>query len=154
MIWLAFALALGAALVLFCCAWPPKFRFVACRVAAHNSHEGDFQVRAQDLLHPVLLENVEAAGRVHDPLQAVPDLPFGHLHAAWQRFIIAFDLDNELWQFRAVRQPCPGQVEVSMGYVLVSRQRPGVFFRVSRHVNDDGQADVPRRREHHLHSTR
>jgi hypothetical protein len=100
----------------------------------YHARERDFAVRLEDLLRPVLLEAVEADELVHDPLQAVPDLPFGHLHAAWRRFIVTLDLDDELWQFRAVRQPWDDQQEVSTGYVLVRQHRPGAFFRASRRI--------------------
>jgi hypothetical protein len=89
--------------------------------------EQTFTVLKANLLHPVRLEEVEATERVHDPLGAVPDLPFGHLNAAWRRFIAQIDLDTELWRFKAVRGN-----RVRTGYVLVSHGgMPGTYFLVT-----------------------
>jgi hypothetical protein len=86
------------------------------------------RLRREDLLHEVRLEEVEATERVHDPLGAVSDLPFGHLNAAWNRFIIGLDLDAELWSFRAKRATCGHDAQVWTGYALVRHGQPAEYF--------------------------
>jgi hypothetical protein len=49
-----------------------------------------FEVRPDNLLRRTSIDAVEANERVHDPLAAVPDLPFGHLHMIWEAFALVF----------------------------------------------------------------
>ena len=61
----------------------------------------EFTVTPSDLLTRTTVAAVEAFETVHDPLYAVPDLPFGHLHGAWENFIEGFEANDELWSFTA-----------------------------------------------------
>lgn len=45
-----------------------------------------FLSRPEHLLGKVFIAEAENGAMVVDPLHRVPDLPFGHLHAAWQEF--------------------------------------------------------------------
>ncbi len=45
-----------------------------------------FHSRQEHLLGMVSIAEAENGAMVVDPLHRVPDLPFGHLHAAWQEF--------------------------------------------------------------------
>ena len=38
---------------------------------------------------------------VADALSAVPDMPFGHLYAAWKNFTDGLDADDDIWTFAA-----------------------------------------------------
>lgn len=37
--------------------------------------------------HSMSVVDAEPAERIHDPLRVVPDLPLGHLNAAWLCFV-------------------------------------------------------------------
>jgi hypothetical protein len=58
-----------------------------------------FRVRPQDLGSQTQVTEVEALARVHDPLSAVPDVPFGHLSAVWQAFVAERPPKAELRSF-------------------------------------------------------
>lgn len=70
-----------------------------------------FKVTREHLREVLLIESVEASARVTDPLGAVPDLPFGHLNAAWEKlkagmqagdtvatFIAPWEEDGVMWE--------------------------------------------------------
>lgn len=97
--------------------------FWATRSEDAYQRDDVFAVRPEDLRQAVTLEAVEAAEHVEDPLGAVPNVPFGHLHHAWRRFINGLDVDDELWRFAAVRHPYPDWTVTSEGYALVSHGR-------------------------------
>lgn len=46
-----------------------------------------FYCRPEHLLGTVTVQDAEAGAVVVDPFGRAPDLPFGHLHAAWQAFL-------------------------------------------------------------------
>ncbi len=64
-------------------------------------------------------EDIEALERVHDPMRAVPDLPFGHLNAAWLDFLVQLSEGDVLWTFSATWQGDWGDPEDRAGYVIV-----------------------------------
>lgn len=45
----------------------------------------EFKVTREHLREVLSIESIETGARVTDPLGAVPDLPFGHLNAAWEK---------------------------------------------------------------------
>lgn len=72
---------------------------------------------------------------VSDPLGAVPQVPFGHLHGAWRRFLQANWTDGaQLWSFATVWETPQGSREQRSGYVIVRLGRPGAYFLVERWV--------------------
>jgi hypothetical protein len=75
-------------------------------------------VTAADLVEPLTVDAIESRERVSDPLGAVPDLPFGHLNPAWQRFLQAAGPEARLWSFRAVRDLYGGATP-HLGYASV-----------------------------------
>ena len=77
-----------------------------------------FVLHRKDLKERLTIEQVEARERVHDPLGAVPDLPFGFLHPAWQQFIARQQPGDSLWRFESPQTQW-GEALVREGYVWV-----------------------------------
>lgn len=78
-----------------------------------------FAIRQADLLSHTQVAEVESMARVHDPLSAVPDLPFGHLNAAWQAFVDQRPPNAELWTFACDWTSEWGTTFARQGYVWV-----------------------------------
>jgi hypothetical protein len=81
--------------------------------------EAVFAIRQADLLSHTHVAAVESMARVHDPLSAVPDLPFGHLNAAWQAFVDQRPPNAELWTFASDWTSDWGTTFARQGYVWV-----------------------------------
>lgn len=78
-----------------------------------------FSVQPVDLVRPLTVADAEQAGRIQDPLQAVPALPFGHLHPAWLRFVAQRPAGAQLWTFDCEWTDPWGCVHARRGYVWV-----------------------------------
>ena len=65
--------------------------------------EREFAVERSHLQERLTVPQIEAREVVTDPLGAVSDVPFGHLHVAWKAFVERVGADDELWSFTA---PC------------------------------------------------
>jgi hypothetical protein len=85
-----------------------------------------FEVRPDNLLRQTSIEAVEADERVRDPLGAVPDQPFGHLHMVWAAFVETLQPADELWAFEADWRPEWEIPKIFRGYAIV---RDGVIVR-------------------------
>lgn len=94
--------------------------------------ENVFAPPREALVRPVTLDEVAQRERVYDPLGAVPDLPFGHLHGAWQRFIRDLDPEDELWLFSMAAEAPQDPGAVLEGYVIVRNGDMGPHFVASR----------------------
>ncbi len=104
--------------------------------------EWKFAVEPQHLLERLTLEDVEMREIVTDPLQAAPELPFGHLHAAWKEFLKGQAEGCELWSFSAHWQTIWGRNELRSGYVLVENGAPGAYFlTVLKDLPNDTESD-------------
>lgn len=95
---------------------------------AKRKEEARFRVRRGDLRERVSIEQVEASALIHDPLGAVPALPFGHLNPVWQNFLKGRPADAELWSF-----DCDWTNEWSVryhrqGHVWVVNGEPGPWM--------------------------
>jgi len=90
--------------------------------------EREFAVGRSHLQERLSLQEIEVRETVYDPLGAAPDLPFGHLNAAWLRFLDGLEDGDELWTFTAKWQTTWGLKEVRGGYVLVRNDNPGNYF--------------------------
>lgn len=53
----------------------------------------------ESLTECMTLEAIEQREIYRDPLNAVPPVPFGHLHDAWQRFRQRVQDEDQLWAF-------------------------------------------------------
>ena len=104
--------------------------------------EREFAVEREHLLERMTVQEIEMREIVTDPLQAAPELPFGHLHAAWKEFLKGHAEGGELWSFSARWQTTWGRKELRSGYVLVESGSPGAHFRtVWKDLPDDTEAD-------------
>lgn len=86
------------------------------------SDDAPFVPSRKELKEPLTIEQVEARERVHDPLGAVPDLPFGFLHPAWQRFVASQQPRDSLWRFEA-RRTVGAATVIQRGYAWADRRR-------------------------------
>lgn len=91
-----------------------------------------FSVRPEDLLERLSLSEIEARERVMDPLNAVPDVPFGHLHDAWTQFLQEYPDTKEFCSFSACWTKGWGPDELRAGYVILIEQAPGPYFMTTR----------------------
>ena len=82
-----------------------------------KNHE--FAVTRADLLEHLTIQQIEQREMVVDPLNAVPALPFGHLHGVWIQFLADHQGLGELWSFSAHRETSVGQPQIRKGYVIV-----------------------------------
>ena len=90
--------------------------------------EREFAVERQHLQERLTVQEVERREVVTDPLKAVPELPFGHLNAAWQEFLNGHVDGGELWSFSARWQTTWGRKELRSGYTIVQGGAPGAYF--------------------------
>ena len=83
-----------------------------------------FAVQPSDLIECLSVNEIEHRERVDDPLQAVPNLPFGHLNDVWMQFLQKRQSGDSLWSF-AAKWESWGSHEQLAGYVLVRDGQPG-----------------------------
>ncbi len=95
---------------------------------ADVEEEREFAVERQHQLERLMVQEVEKREVVTDPLKAAPELPFGHLNAAWKEFIDGHADGCELWSFSARWQTTWGRKELRSGYVMVKNEAPGTHF--------------------------
>lgn len=82
-----------------------------------------FKLKASDLIAQTNIQAVEQGAFVKDPLGAVPPLPFGHLNAAWNKFLQARPEGAELWTFESEELVYGGySLQLQAGYVWVAGQ--------------------------------
>ncbi len=105
--------------------------------------EQEFAVERQHLRERLTVEDIEMREVVTDPLGAVPEVPFGHLNAAWNAFLNGHSDGTELWSFSARSQTAWGGQELRSGYVMVRNGKPGAhFLTISKDVSDNDDAAV------------
>lgn len=92
------------------------------------AQEPGFAVVRGELQEKVTVQEVERRERVLDPLGAVPDLPFGHLNAAWQEFVEGIGPDDALWSFTSHWTTPWGRKELRSGYAIVRAEIVGPHF--------------------------
>lgn len=98
---------------------------------ASNLEEPKFTVARTNLLERLSITEVEHRERIFDPLGAVPDLPFGHLNAAWRKLLEDMTPDTEIWTFSAHWTDW-GSKELRRGYVMVCGNVIGPYFLTMR----------------------
>lgn len=107
--------------------WPfgvaMKLQYMAEQRARVKREEADtFKLRPSDLVERMSLADIAQRELVHDPMGAAPQVPFGHAHAAWQKFTEALQPSDEIWRFSAQRTLSWGPLEHRRGYAI---QRQG-----------------------------
>jgi hypothetical protein len=88
-------------------------------------------------LQTITIEEVEQRERVFDPMGAVPDLPFGHLNAAWQKFRDGLEPQDVIWTFSAHLQIKWQGEETITGYLAVCNNRIDPSFSYYHKIDDD-----------------
>lgn len=84
-----------------------------------NTKEEKFQLKITDLNQKIDRADIEKQEMVYDPLRAVPDCPFGHLHGAWLKFCEQLEDGDELWTFDVIWDSPWGTKEHYAGYAAV-----------------------------------
>lgn len=95
---------------------------------AEVEEEREFTVERQHLQERLTVQEIEKREVVTDPLRAAPELPFGHLNAAWKEFLYGHADGVALWSFSAQWQTTWGRKELRSGYVMVQDGAPGAHF--------------------------
>ena len=90
--------------------------------------EPEFALTRNDLKTRLSLQEIEALEKVFDPLGAAPNVPFGHLKAAWETFCDGMEPNDSLWSFTAHRTNAWGSKEIRQGYVIVRDEEIGAHF--------------------------
>lgn len=91
--------------------------------AARKREDAVFKVKTLHLLVRLTVEEIESREMVRDPLDAVPDLPFGHLNEVWAQLKAAKQTRDELWSFAATWPGDDDTPELRKGYVLWRRRK-------------------------------
>lgn len=110
----------------------------AKKSASALDEEREFAVDRSHLQERLTVPQIEAREVVADPLGAAPDLPFGHLNAAWKTFIGTAGMGDEVWSFKAPWQTTWGRKEVRAGYVIVRNGVPAAYMLTMwKQIEDD-----------------
>jgi len=92
----------------------------------------EFAVEPQNLEERLSVQDIETREMVTDPLNAAPELPFGHMNAGWKEFLAEHNTNDELWSFSAVWQSdwdlAWGFKKLRSGYVIVKDGTPGIYI--------------------------
>jgi len=86
-----------------------------------DQYDPPFAPRRRELSERLSIAQAEARARVHDPLDAVADVPFGFLHARCLEFLAQRQPDDVLWRFESRRRVGQGEVWRE-GYAWVGRR--------------------------------
>ena len=87
-----------------------------------------FVIKRADLLEPLSIDAIEQREQVVDPLGAVPDLPFGHLHGAWCKHRDGLQAGDAIWSFACVWTGRWGKKLRRTGYVVLRGKAIGPYF--------------------------
>lgn len=138
-------IAPAIACVLVVVAWPVALVCALkskreARLEKQRREDAVFRVRSKDLLRHTSVPEVEAVTHILDPMGAVPNLPFGHLHGVWQALLNQRPPGAELWTFSCDHTGEWGHVTVREGYVWVldDERAPWMLTReISKDRDDD-----------------
>ena len=85
---------------------------------AHSGLQMPFPVQVSDLIRKVEVWEIENREVIFDPLDAVPNLPFGHLNSRWRQ-LTQSAIDAEWWAYKGIHmESADGQVRtIPAGYV-------------------------------------
>lgn len=72
----------------------------------------DFELTRQETI-----EEVERTNLIQDPMEAVPNIPFGHCNARWVVFKDSLQENETLWEFESTRSELKG-VQAMWGYAV------------------------------------
>ncbi len=76
-----------------------------------------FALNDTELTRQVSIEEVERTNFIQDPMEAVPNIPFGHCNARWETFKASLQDNETLWEFESIRSELAG-VQAMWGYAV------------------------------------
>ena len=85
--------------------------------AAQEAEPPAFALNDSELLRQVTVDEVERTNLIQDPLEAVPNIPFGHCNARWVLFRDSLQANETLWEFESTRSELAG-VQAMWGYAV------------------------------------
>lgn len=137
-------IAPGLAVAIVVLAWPVVLALRVKHALEHRYAElvpqpEVFTVRPDELLEHLTIAQIEAREMVTDPLNAVPNLPFGHLNAIWEPFRDALESAEVVWSFSSRRQKAPGFWELRSGYVVVREASPRAILLTEARSEQDAK---------------
>jgi hypothetical protein len=95
-----------------------QLKDIATHVADPPARFKAFRVSRKHLLKQLSVQDAEELEIVKDPLNCVPNVPFGFLNHAWHNFITHLSPMDTLWAFTA-REICGFRMEERDGYAIV-----------------------------------
>ncbi len=96
--------------------------------AFYTKEEIKFEVLSKHLIEQLNIDFIEHQEMVHDPLNAVPALPFGHLNSNWLKFKKNITKKDKLWSFSTDWMSEWGYKENYRGYVIIQSGKIGRYF--------------------------
>lgn len=84
-----------------------------------EAKEKQAAVEMSELIERISIQAIESRETVHDPLNAAPAVPFGHMGASWIAFRSKLLPEDEIWSFEAMRSDELGFQEQTRGYAAV-----------------------------------
>ena len=99
------AMVIPGTIVLIMLVWPIALWMLAAdrlknrTLKEQKNPEELFAAQQEFLKEKLTIEQIEARELYQDPLRVTPNLPFGHLNAAWEEFKLQLKSDDELWSF-------------------------------------------------------
>lgn len=119
-----------------------KFRFFD-KGTRSASEEAEFAVTRDHLQTQLSLQEIEQMEMVFDPLGAVPNVPFGHLNAAWKKFCEGMEPHDSLWSFTAPWTSAWGSKDIRQGYAIVRGEEIGAhFITVWKDIEEDADQET------------
>lgn len=128
--------------------WPVLFFFeMKSRIFGEAnrpaSEEPEFAVTRNDLQTQLSIPEIEKREMVFDPLGAAPNVPFGHLNAAWKKFCEGTEPNDSLWSFNACWTSAWGSKDIRQGYVIVRGEEiDRHFITVWKDIEDDADKET------------
>lgn len=105
--------------------------------------EPEFAVTRDDLQTQLGLQEIEQLEMVFDPMGAAPNVPFGHLNAAWKKFCEGLEPSDSLWSFTAPWTSAWGSKDLRQGYVIVRGEEIGAhFITVWKDIEEDTEQET------------
>ena len=93
-----------------------------------------FALNDFELTRQVTIEEVERTNLIQDPMEAVPNIPFGHCNARWETFKDSLQDNETLWEFESTRSELKG-VQAMWGYAVKRDGRVDRFMTTGWKLN-------------------
>ena len=87
-----------------------------------------FSVTNRHLKSRTSINEVESNAFIHDPLNAVPNLPFGFLNPTWEKLKDGMSSGDEIWTFKTPDTQWRGESGIREGYVIVKQGKTADWF--------------------------